>query len=130
MKFHGLQAKEKKNALVYLVYFFLYPMNKLALLSLLNALGDGNSMYCLLDGIEHDYQEKGSITFEFPAYVESANSEFGFTVTYPDGQSLTLPEMTGKFFGYVPAGTKIVSVYNSSISGSYYYLTKVDTKEK
>lgn len=45
MKFHGLQAKEKKNALVYLVHFFLYPMNKLALFSMLNSLGDGNSMF-------------------------------------------------------------------------------------
>lgn len=102
-------------------------MNKLALLGLLNSLGDDDFMWCLLDAVERDFSEASSFTFEYPSYVERAICEFNITVIYPDGQTLTTGEME-PFFGFVPAGTKLTTRYNVGISGSYYYLTKVDTK--
>lgn len=128
MKFLGLQDKEKKNALVYLVHFFLYPMNKLAvLLSSLNSLGSDDFMYCLLDGIKQTFP-RSEFTFDYPAYVKSCNSEFGITVTYPNGHSFYIPE-SDAFFGYAPVGTKITTDYNALMVGNWYKLIKVDTKE-
>lgn len=127
MKFHGLQAKEKKNALVYLVHFFLYSMNKLALLGLLNSLSDDDFMYCLADSNKYSFSEK-SFTTDCPIYVDSCNSELGVTVTYPDGKEITFTYTTEQrsFFGYAPAGTKFTSI--TPLYGDYYKLIKIKDK--